>query len=263
MAGRVDEKIALVTGAGSGLGKATAELLADEGATVMVTDLDPATASETAAGIEGDHPGRAFALGHDVTSEEDWQAAMAATEDRFGALHILVNNAGISVGGNIEGTDIETFRRLQDVDLNSVFLGCQKAIPLLRAAGGGSIVNISSTVGIMGNPHTVSYGTAKAGVRHLTKSVALHCARKGYEIRCNSVHPTFVRTPLLDRFTEAFGDREKALESLAKTIPMGRIAEVDDVTYGILYLASDESKLVTGTELVIDGGLCAGYIPPA
>jgi NAD(P)-dependent dehydrogenase (short-subunit alcohol dehydrogenase family) len=263
MTGRVDKKIALVTGAGSGLGKATALLLAREGASIMVTDLDAETASETAAEIETRRPGAAMALGHDVTSEEDWRAVMEAAENQFGGLNILINNAGVSIGGNIEGTDFATFRHLQDVDLNSVFLGCQKAMPLLRAAGGGSIVNISSTVGIMGNPHTVSYGTAKAGVRHLTKSVALHCARKGYEIRCNSVHPTFVRTPLLDRFTEAFGDKEKALAGLAKTIPMGRIAEPDDVTYGILYLASDESKMVTGTELVIDGGLCAGYIPPA
>ncbi len=260
MAGRVDKKIALVTGAGSGLGRATALLLAREGASVMVTDVNQETARETAAEIEGERSGAALALGHDVTDEAAWQAAMAETEARFGGLHILVNNAGVSVGGDIEKTDLATFRRIQEVDLNSVFLGCQKAIPLLRATGGGSIINISSTVGIMGNPHTVSYGTAKAGVRHLTKSVALHCARKGYHIRCNSVHPTFIRTPLLDRFTEAFGDKEKALESLAATIPLGRIAEPEDVTYGILYLASDESKMVTGTELVIDGGLCAGYI---
>ena len=263
MSGRVDGKTALVTGAGIGLGRAFADRLAAEGARVAVTDIDEAAARETAAAINEGNPGAAIAIRHDVTDAGQWQAALAATHTAFGGLHILVNNAGISAGGDIESTDYETFKKLQTVDLDSVFLGCQAAIPLMRDSGGGSIINISSVVGIMGNPHTVSYGTAKAGVRYLTKSVALDCARKGYKIRCNSVHPTFAKTPLLQRFADAKGSSlEEAHETLASLIPLGEILEPEDVANVVLFLASDESRMMTGSELVIDGGLSAGYVPP-
>ena len=263
MSGRVAAKIALVTGAGSGIGRAAALHLAGEGARVAATDLDAATAAETAAMINDERPGAAISAGHDVTVEADWRAAVAACAGAFGGLNVLVNNAGISVGGDIESTDLATFKHLQSTDLDSVFLGCKLALDAMKASGPGSIINISSIVGIMGNPLTLAYGTAKAGVRYLSKSVALHCARQGYEVRCNSIHPTFVKTPLLKRFAEASGgDEQKAFDTLASLVPMKRILEAGDVTYAIVYLASDEAKMITGAELVIDGGLSAGYMPP-
>jgi len=175
---------------------------------------------------------------------------------------VLVNNAGISIGGDIESTDFAEWKKLQEIDVDSVFWGCKLALPYMRDSGGGSIINISSTVGILGNPLTLGYGTAKAAVRSMTKSIALHCARHKYNIRCNSVHPTFIKTPLLDRFTEAVGDEEEAYKTLAELIPLGEILEPRDATYGIIYLASDESRLMTGSEFVIDGGLTCGYMPP-
>ena len=262
MAGRVEGKIALVTGAGSGLGRASAMHLAEEGANVIASDLNEATAAETAAMINAERQGAAISARHDATSEEDWNAVLELAQSTFGGLSVLVNNAGISIGGDIESTDFAEWKKLQEIDADSVFWGCKLALPYMRDSGGGSIINISSTVGILGNPLTLGYGTAKAAVRSMTKSIALHCARHKYNIRCNSVHPTFIKTPLLDRFTEAVGDEEEAYKTLAELIPLGEILEPRDATYGIIYLASDESRLMTGSEFVIDGGLTCGYMPP-
>jgi NAD(P)-dependent dehydrogenase (short-subunit alcohol dehydrogenase family) len=263
MSGRVEGKIALITGAGSGLGRASAIHLAREGANVLATDLNEDTAAETAQMINDERQGAAISARHDATVEEDWQSALEQAKDHFGGLHVLLNNAGISIGGDIESTDFATWKKLQEIDVDSVFWGCKLALPLMAASGGGSIINISSTVGILGNPLTLAYGTAKAAVRSLTKSVALHCAKEKYNIRCNSVHPTFIKTPLLQRFADAVGgDKQKAYDTLAELIPLGDILETDDVTYGIIYLASDESRMMTGAEFVIDGGLTCGYLPP-
>lgn len=152
--------------------------------------------------------------------------------------------------------------KLQEIDSDSVFWGCKLALPYMRDSGGGSIINISSTVGILGNPLTLGYGAAKAAVCSMTKSIALHCARHKYKIRCNSVHPTFIKTPLLKRFTEAVGNEEEAFKTLADLVPLGEILETEDVTHGIIYLASEESRMMTGSEFVIDGGLTCGYMPP-
>ncbi len=252
MAGRVDGKIALVTGGGSGLGRAISEMLAREGARVAVTDIDEAAARATVAKISG----AAIAVRHDVTEAATWATTLDATLSEFGGLHILVNNAGIAEGGSIEDTDLETWRRVHAIDLDGVFLGCKLAIPHIHASGGGSIVNISSIAGIVAGHNTAAYNSAKAAVRHLTKSVALHCAKQGYGIRCNSVHPAFVRTPILDPLVARFGERE-AYAKLGRQIPMGRIGEPEEVAYGVLYLASDESSFMTGAELVLDGGLSA------
>ena len=175
--GRVDGKVALVTGGGSGLGRAISELLAREGARVAVTDIDEAAARETAGSINGSTPGAAIALNHDVTEAAAWSAALEATVAEFGGLHILVNNAGIAEGGSIEDTDLETWRRVHAIDLDGVFLGCKLALPHIHASGGGSIVNISSIAGIVAGHNMAAYNSAKAAVRHLTKSVALHCAK--------------------------------------------------------------------------------------
>jgi NAD(P)-dependent dehydrogenase (short-subunit alcohol dehydrogenase family) len=254
--GRVEGKIALVTGAGSGLGRASAIVLAREGARVAVTDIDEGTAQATAAAINGTHSGAAIALGHDVTEEAAWTAALERTVAAFGGLNVLVNNAGIAEGGSVEETDFATWRRVHAVDLDGVFLGCKYAIPHIHASGGGSIINISSVAGIIAGHNMAAYNSAKAGVRHLSKSVALHCAKQGYRIRCNSVHPAFVRTPILDNLVERLGEA-KAYAKLARQVPMGRIGEPDDVAFGVLYLASEESDFMTGAELVIDGGISA------
>jgi NAD(P)-dependent dehydrogenase (short-subunit alcohol dehydrogenase family) len=244
------------------LGRASAIHLAQEGASVIASDLNEATAAETADIINAERQGAAISAKHDATSEADWKAVLDMTQSHFGGLTVLVNNAGISIGGDIESTDFAEWKKLQEIDVDSVFWGCKLALPFLRDSGGGSIINISSTVGILGNPLTLGYGTAKAAVRSMTKSIALHCARHKYNIRCNSVHPTFIKTPLLDRFTEAVGNEEEAYKTLAALIPLGEILETEDVTYGIIYLASDESRMMTGAEFVIDGGLTSGYMPP-
>jgi len=254
--GRVEGKVALVTGGGRGLGRAISVMLAREGAKVAVTDIDGASASETAVAIDEERPGAAVTFQHDVTDEARWQEVLDATVAEFGGLNVLVNNAGIGDGGTVEETDFETWRRVHAIDLDSVFLGCKYAIAHIARSGGGSIVNISSIAGIIAGHNMAAYNSAKAGVRHLSKSVALHCARKGYNIRCNSVHPTFIRTPILDNLIGQFGE-EEGLAKLSRQIPLGRVGEPDDIAYGVLYLASDESKFMTGAELVLDGGISA------
>ncbi|HYM32155.1 MAG TPA: SDR family oxidoreductase [Candidatus Cybelea sp.] len=249
---RVAGKVALITGGASGLGRATAKMLASEGAKVAVSDLNEAGAKAVAAEIGKD----AIALAHDVTSEADWKDVLAKTVAAFGKLNILVQSAGIGMSKTVEDLTLEEWRRVHAIDLDGVFLGCKYAVPVIAKSGGGSIVNISSIAGIIAGHNMAAYNSAKAGVRHLSKSVALHCARKGYNIRCNSVHPTFIDTPILDRYKEQFGAKE-ALAKLARQVPIGRVGEPNDVAYGILYLASDESKFMTGAELVLDGGISA------
>jgi NAD(P)-dependent dehydrogenase (short-subunit alcohol dehydrogenase family) len=257
MSGRLDGKIALVTGAGSGLGAAIAALFVREGARVLLTDIDAESAARNA--FELGAPAAAFR--HDVTSPDDWTAAIAEAESRFGGLHILVNNAGIGIFGTVEDTSLDDWRRVHAVDLDSVFLGCKAALPLMArtvgAGGRGAILNISSISGIIAGANMAAYNSAKAGVRHLTKSVALHCAKSGYRITCNSLHPAFIDTPILDGFA-AGRDRAEVLGKLARQIPVGHIGEPDDVAYAAVYLCSDEAKFVTGAELYVDGGMAAG-----
>ncbi|MGH8223049.1 MAG: SDR family oxidoreductase [Woeseiaceae bacterium] len=254
--GRVENRTALVTGAAQGLGAAIARMLAREGARVMLTDINAGGARRQAEGINRDRPGCAAALGHDVTGEDAWQQVLAAVRERFGGLNILVNNAGIGSLRSVEDETLEGWRHVHAVDLDSVFLGCKYAIPFMAASGGGSIVNISSISGIIAGHNLAAYNSAKAAVRHLSKSVALHCARSGNNIRCNSVHPVFIDTPILDGMAGG-ADRATALQKLARQIPIGRIGQPDDVAYAVLYLASDESAFVTGTEIRVDGGISA------
>jgi NAD(P)-dependent dehydrogenase (short-subunit alcohol dehydrogenase family) len=242
----------LVTGGASGLGRASAILLAKEGAKVVVSDIAEAGGRAVAAEIGG----TARFVHHDVTKETDWRAAVDAAVAAFGGLHILVNSAGIGLTKDVEQITLDEWHHVHAVDLDSVFLGCKYAIPAIRKSGGGSIVNISSIAGIIGGANMAAYNSAKAGVRLLTKSVALHCAKNGGNIRCNSVHPTFIDTPILDPLKAAIGT-ERALEKFGRQIPLGRVGEPNDVAYGVLYLASDEAKFITGAELVIDGGISA------
>lgn len=255
--GRVSGKMAFITGGAQGLGEATARMLAKEGAKVTVTDINGAGAEAVAAAINMQFgAGTAFAWQQDVTDEARWPEVLQLAHDAMGGLNVLVNNAGIGSLGSVEDETYEMFKKVQTVDVDSIFLGCKYAIPLMRAHGLGSIVNISSIAGIIASGNYVSYNTAKAAVRHISKSVALHCAKTGGQIRSNSVHPVFINTPILDRTKEMFGEA-KALEKLGRQIPLGKVGEPDDIAYAVLYLASDESKLVTGIELKVDGGISA------
>jgi NAD(P)-dependent dehydrogenase (short-subunit alcohol dehydrogenase family) len=261
MTGRVEGKNALITGGAQGLGEATARMLVREGARVVITDVNEAGAKAVAASINAQHKGAAVAFRHDVTKEDEWVAAIAEAERAFGGLHILVNNAGIGLTKDLEAITLEEWRLVHAIDLDGVFLGCKHAIALIAKTAqatklGGSIVNISSISGIIAGHNMAAYNSAKAAVRHLSKSVALYCARKGYNIRSNSVHPVFIATPILDPLVARFG-KEDAYAKLGRQVPLGHIGEPDDIAYAVLYLASDESKFVTGAELKVDGGISA------
>lgn len=261
MMGRVEGKVALVTGAAQGLGEAIARMLAKEGARVAVSDINTDGAKRVATSINAERAGRAVAITHDVTQEVDWRLALDEIESRFGGLHVLVNNAGISLRKNIEDITVNEWQRVHSVDLDSVFLGCKLSLGLMERTVktghlGGSIVNIASIASVIAGHNMAAYNSAKAAVGHLSKSVALHCAHKGVDIRSNSVHPVFVDTPLLDSHGSA-RSKQEARAKLARQVPLGRIAEPDDIAYAVLYLASDESKFVTGSELRIDGGISA------
>lgn len=255
--GRVSGKKAIITGGAQGLGEATAKMLAREGAKVAVTDINGEGAEKIAAEINAElGDGTAFAWQHDVTDAERWKTVVQEAHDAMGGLNILVNNAGIGSLGSVEDEDYAMFQKVMTVDVDSIFLGCKYAIPLMRDHGLGSIINISSIAGIIASGNYVAYNTAKAAVRHMSKSIALHCAKTGGQIRSNSVHPVFINTPILDRTKEMFGE-EEALAKLGRQIPLGKVGEPDDIAYAVLYLASDESKLVTGIELKVDGGISA------
>ena len=256
MTGRVAGKRALVTGAAQGLGEAIARMLAREGARVACTDLNGQGAEQVAASINADHPGAAFAYAHDVTDEAQWAAVLERVVGDLGGLSVLVNNAGIATLGSVEDETLDQWRRVMSVNADSVFLGTKHALPYMRESQPGSVVNISSIAGLVGGHNYAAYNASKAAVWLLTKSVALHCARRGWDIRCNSVHPAFVRTPIMDPLIAQLG-MENAEAKLARQLPLGRLGEPDDVAYAVLYLASDESRFMTGAELKLDGGLSA------
>lgn len=259
MAGRCAGKLALVTGAAQGLGAAHARRLAEEGARVLCTDLNGGGAAETADAInESCGSGTAFASAHDVTDPDDWAVAVEAAREQLGGLNVLVNNAGIGVGGNIETCDFEDWKRCFAVNVDSIFHGCQKALPLMREHAPGSIVNISSIAGLIASDTMPAYNSSKAAVWMLTKSIALHCAKNNMGIRCNSVHPTFVDTPILDGTARHHNlDKDVLLEKLARQIPLKFVGEPDDIANAVVYLASDESRFMTGAELKLDGGISA------
>lgn len=251
---RVAGKIAIVSGASLGIGRATALLLAKEGASVVVGDINEAEGRKVVSEIEA-QGGKALFVTLDVRKEDDWQAATAATLNAFGKLDIAVNNAGIAYNGTVESTSLEDWRRVQSINLDGVFLGTKYAIETIRKhGGGGSIINLSSIEGLIGDPTLAAYNASKGGVRLFTKSSALHCAKSGYKIRVNSIHPGYIWTPMVRGLTK---EDAAAKQKLVDLHPIGHLGEPDDIAYGILYLASDESKFVTGSELVIDGGYTA------
>ncbi len=263
---KLDGKVALITGAASGIGRASANLLAREGAAIVVSDIQDEPGKDCAAAI-GQAGGRAIYIHHDVASEAAWVAAVAAAKNTFGRLDVLVNNAGIAIAGDITAMSLADWRRQQAINLEGVFLGIKHALPLMRAGGGGSIVNISSTAALVGSSNLVAYSATKGGVRSLTKSVALQCAQVKDGVRVNSIHPGIIDTPIYGTLegapqTEREGSNAKHLsrdpERLASMfVPLGTAGTPEDIAAGVLYLACDDSKYVTGIELVIDGGMVA------
>ena len=259
MTGRVAGKMALVTGAAQGLGAAHSTLLAQEGARVLCTDINGVGAEETAAAINAAYgAGTAFGMQHDVTDPSAWESAVEAARQEIGGLNVLVNNAGIGVPGNIEQCDFDDWKRCFSINVDSIFHGCQKALPLMREHAPGSIVNISSIAVLIASDTMPAYNASKAAVWMLSKSIALHCAKKNMQIRCNSVHPTFVDTPILDGTAKSSGlDKDVLMEKLARQIPLKFVGEPNDIANAVLYLASDESRFMTGAELKLDGGISA------
>ena len=259
MGSRAAGKLALITGAAQGLGAATAQLLAQHGAKIMLTDINAEGAAAQAAAINAElGAGTAFSAAHDVTSEADWLAALEAAAQLLGGLSVLVNNAGIGTGGTVEETTLEQWQRCMAINADSVFLGCKHALPLLRESQPASIINISSIAGLIADSHMAAYNASKSAVWGLTRSVALYCARSGWDIRCNSVHPAFVDTAILDNFRRKPGvSHEEVVGKLARAIPLGRVGKPEEVAQGVLYLASDESRFMTGAELKLDGGISA------
>ena len=247
---RLQGKVALITGAASGIGLAAARRFAAEGATVLLGDRNGDALAKARADLPGDmHQAVTF----DVTDEEAWTELAADIERRFGKLDILVNNAGFGKFASIAETSLAQWRSILAVNLDSVFLGTKSMLPLLAASGSGSIVNMSSIRGIVAGVGTGSYCAAKGGVRMFTKATAIECAAAENGVRANSVHPGHIATPLT---APAYADPEIA-KALMDDVPIGRIGEAEEIADAILFLASDESRYMTGAELVIDGGTTA------
>ena len=251
--GRLEGKTALVTGAASGIGLQTSIRLAEEGARVMMTDINLEEGLQQAEKLGAN----ATFLKLDITEEEEWVSVLDETVKRFDRLDILVNSAGMVLIADVEQITLEDWRKVHAVNLDGTFLGCKHGVRVMKEFGAGSIINLSSVSGMIGGFNLAAYNSSKGAVRMLTKSVALHCARAGYGIRCNSIHPTFIETPMLESMIRDSPDPEKARQTLVRQVPLRRIGKPDDVANMIVYLASDESTFVTGTEMVIDGGVIA------
>ncbi len=251
-------RVALVTGAGSGIGRQTAETLADAGAAVACSDVNLAGAEETVALIEASG-GRAIAIAHDVVEEGQWEAAVKTTVDTLGGLHIMVNNAGIELVKHIPDISVSDFRRVMDINVLGVFLGIKACTAAMSASGSGSIINLSSVAGLIGAPRQAAYCASKGAVRLMTKATALELAAAGHPIRVNSVHPGIIKTPMLEDLMTGVPDeqRNQRLAQMKTRHPIGRLGEATDIANAILYLASDLSSFMTGSEVVVDGGMTA------
>ena len=246
--GRVDGKVALITGAAQGLGRADAETLAREGATVVLTDVNDELGQATADGIAATGANATY-LHHDAASESDWVAVIDHIRETHGRLDVLVNNAGIVIVETPEECTLDSFRKQNSIMSEGVFLGCKHAMPLMAQDGGGSIINMSSTASHLGYPVFFAYSAAKGAVRAMSKAIAVYCQTAEYNIRCNSIHPGAIDTPMIDMTSSILG-----LEDKAELSPVG-LGEPQDVANVVLFLASDESRYVNGTEIVLDNAM--------
>ena len=254
---RLDNKVALVTGGGSGIGKAISQCFAQHKATVIVGDIRLEAAQAVAESIV-EAGGSAIAVFQDVTLEDHWETVVDEVLASYGQLDIVVNNAGIGIHGSIEDASYEDWKKTQKINADGVFLGCRKAVRAMKT-GGGSIINISSIEGIVGDANGAAYNASKGAVRLLTKSAALHCADSDYAIRVNSVHPGFIKTELFDNAIAAMPEAEAQamLSKINSGVPLKRVGLPEEIAHACLFLASEESSYITGSELVVDGGFTA------
>lgn len=253
---RLQGKTALVTGGAAGIGKAVATIFALQGATVIVSDLNEKAGSEVVSDIQK-QGGNGLFVRQDVTKEAQWAEIMETVTRKVGPLHVLVNNAGVTERGDAETISLEDWKAVVDVNLNGVFLGTQYGIKTMKETGGGSIINISSALGLVGDANCSAYSASKGGVRLFTKSAALLCGREGYKIRVNSIHPGVIRTAMMEDGLAKAEDPEAERQRYIAWHPIGSLGEPEDIAYGAVYLASEEARFVTGSELVIDGGWTA------
>ena len=256
--GRVSGKVALVTGGASGIGRASAEVLAREGATVVLTDIQSA-GEAVAEGIRK-AGGKARFVRHDVASENEWQGVIASIEKQEGRLDILVNNAGIAVAGLVHELSLDDWRRQMAVNVDGVFLGVKTSLPLMRKTRDGSIINISSIAGLRGAANLSAYCTSKGAVRLFTKSVAIECAAMQDGIRCNSVHPGLIETPIWGQVVPGSNEPMDLDAAASLRVPLRRKGWPDDIAKVVLFLASDDSGYMTGEEVVVDGGMTVGSV---
>jgi NAD(P)-dependent dehydrogenase (short-subunit alcohol dehydrogenase family) len=258
--GRVSGKVALVTGAASGIGRASAEALAREGASVVLTDVQVAPGEEAAGGIVN-AGGRAMFRRQDVTREDGWAEIIGSIEREHGRLDVLVNNAGVAVAGFITDLTLDDWRRQQAVNVDSVFLGTRAALPLMRRGGGGSIINISSIAGLRGAPRLSAYCASKGAVRLFSKAAAIECAAMKDGVRVNSIHPGIIETPIWASLGAPGSNLPPDLDTLAAMrVPLGVKGQPADIANAVVFLASDESRYMTGEEVVIDGGMTVGSL---
>ena len=252
---RVEGKVALVTGGGSGIGRACCVRLAEEGARVVVTDIDADRGNETVQELEG-ASGQGLFIEHDVTDEGQWESVVNQAEEAYGGVDVLLNNAGIYLIKPLAETTLEEWNNLMAINVTGVFLGMKHVAPGMAEKGGGSIINLSSVAGLMGVPGHALYGASKGAVRIMTKDVAMEYAP--YQVRVNSLHPGYINTGMAEYGAEAAGT---TVEELGREMyPLGRVGEPEDVANTVLFLASEESKYTTGAEFVVDGGGSAGII---
>lgn len=249
--GRVSGKVALISGGASGLGRAAAQILAEHGARVVITDVQVDAGTKVSVDIGRD----VLFLRQDVSKEEDWQRVMSQIIEEYGQLDVLVNNAALLHMASIEDTSLEDWHRIHAVNSDGVFLGCKYAVETMKGTTqAGSIINISSGAGLRPISLVPAYGASKSVVWSLTRTTALHCAESGYPIRCNSIHPGVIRTPMMENTVPEGEDIDAVMAMHAEVHPMKRLVTVEDVALSILYLASDESAIVTGVALPVDGG---------